>query len=47
MKDRAYKMAKISRYDVYQRGVTNMAYKVFDKKTGWKASVNEEPQSWS
>ena len=47
MKDRAYKMAINSRYDVYQRGVTSMAYKIFDKKTGRTASVYEELQSRS
>ena len=44
LKDRANDIAIIPEYDGYQRGLANMVFKFFDKKTGSgvKASVNEE-----
>ena len=35
-------MATHPKYDGYQRGLSSMVYKVFDKKTESGASVNEE-----
>ena len=34
LKDKAYEIAINSKYDRYQRGLVNMVYKIFDKKTG-------------
>ena len=42
MKDRAYEIAINPKYDGYQRWLANMVYKFFKKKTGSRASVNEE-----
>ena len=42
LKDKAYEIAINSKYDGYQRGLANMVYKFFDKKTESRASVNEE-----
>ena len=42
MKDKACEIAINPRYDGYQRGLSSMVYKYFDKKTGLGASVNEE-----
>ena len=33
LKDRAFNIAKDSKYDGYQRGLTSMVYKFFDKKS--------------
>ena len=41
MKDRAYEIARNSKYDGYQRALASMVYKFFDKKTGSGISVNE------
>ena len=43
MKDRAYKIAINPKQDGYQRGLTSIAYKFFDKKTGSGAHLNQEP----
>ena len=44
LKDRAYEIAINSMYYGYQRELTNMVYKCFEKKTGLelRASVNVE-----
>ena len=41
LRDRAYKIAKNPKYDGYQRGLANMMCKLFDKKIGSGANVNE------
>ena len=33
MRDKAFNIPKNPKYDWYQRGVTSMVYKFFDKKT--------------
>ena len=33
MKDKAFKIATDHKYDGYQRGLTSVAYKIFDKKS--------------
>ena len=38
----AYGIARICQYDEYQRELTSMVYKSFDKKTGSGVSVNEQ-----
>ena len=40
MKDRAYEIAR--NHDGYQRALTSMVYKFFDKKTASGVSVNEQ-----
>ena len=35
LRDKAYNIAKNSKYDGYQRGIASMAYKSFDKKIRW------------
>ena len=43
LKERAYEIARNSKYDRYQRELTSMVYKCFDKKkTSSSVSVNEE-----
>ena len=42
MKDRVYEIAINPKYDGYQRGLANMLYRFFDKKTGSGTSANEE-----
>ena len=42
MKDRVYQIAINPKYDIYQRGLAGMVYKIFNKKTGVERSVNEE-----
>ena len=42
MKDIAYEIDRNCNYDGYQRELTSMVYNVFDKKTGWRVSVNEQ-----
>ena len=42
LKDRAYEIARNRNYDGYQRALTSMVYKFFDKKTGSGISVNEQ-----
>ena len=42
LKDRAYKIARNCKYDRYQRALTIMVYKFFDKKTRSGLSVNEQ-----
>ena len=33
LRDKAFNIAKNSKYDRYQRGIVSMLYKVFDKKS--------------
>ena len=42
MKGRAYEIAGNRGHDGYQRALASMVYKFFDKKTGSRASVNEQ-----
>ena len=42
LKDRTYEIAKIRQYDEYQRTLSSMVYKFFDKKTGSRVSVNAQ-----
>ena len=43
LKDKAYEVAINPKHDGCQRGLAGMMYKFLDKKTGWRATVNEEP----
>ena len=40
-KDIAYQTALNPQYDGYERGLSNMVYNFFDKKTGLGANVNK------
>ena len=40
-KDRAYQIVLNPQYDGYERGLSNMVYNCFDKKTGLGANVNK------
>ena len=42
MKEKAYEIAINPKCDGYQGGLASMEYKNFDKKTGLRASVNEQ-----
>ena len=42
LKNRAYEIARNRGYDGYQRALSSMVYKFFDKKTGSGISVNEQ-----
>ena len=42
MKDRTYEIARIRKYDGYQRELASMVHRFFDKKTGSGVSVNEK-----
>ena len=42
MKEKAHEIAINPKYDGYQGGLASMEYKNFDKKTGLRASVNEQ-----
>ena len=42
LKDRAYEIARICKYDGYQRALAGMVYKFFDKKTWSGMSVNKQ-----
>ena len=42
MKDRAYKIARNTKNDGFQKGPANMVYKFFDNKAESGGSVNEE-----
>ena len=46
LKDRAFEIALNSKYDGYHGGLPSMVCKVFEKKTGSGATVNEVLQSW-
>ena len=46
LRDKAFDIAKNSKYDGYQRGLASMVYKVFDKKsTG--SGVNTARVQWT
>ena len=40
MRDGAYKSAKGSKYDGYQRGLAIIVYNFFNKKIGWGVGTN-------
>ena len=42
LKDRAYKIARNPKYNGYQSALASMVYKLLDKKTGLRASADEE-----
>ena len=42
LKDRAFEVAKNCIHDGYQRALASMVYKVFEKKTGSRVSLNEQ-----
>ena len=44
LRDKAFNIAKDSRYDVYQIGLASMAYKFFDKKTAC-SGIKSMPQN--
>ena len=44
LKDRVYEIARNPKYDGYQRALASMVYMFFDRKTGSRATVNEELQ---
>ena len=41
LKNKAYEIARNCKYDGYQRALVSMVYKLFNKKTGSRVSVNE------
>ena len=41
LRDKAFNIAKNSKYDGYQRGLASMVYKCFDKKTSGSGIKNE------
>ena len=41
LRDKAFNIAKDSKYDGYQRGLVSMVYKFFDKKTCVSSIKNE------
>ena len=41
LKDRAYEIASDPKYDGYQRSLTSMVYKFFDKKSSGSGAVNK------
>ena len=43
LKDKAFKIAINSNYDVYQRELASMIYKFFDKKSKGSSIVTNEP----
>ena len=40
LRDKAFNIAKNSKYDGYQRGLASMVYKFFDKKSSSSGVVN-------
>ena len=42
LKNREYEIARNRKYDGYQRALTSIIYKCFDKKAGSGVSVNEQ-----
>ena len=42
LKDKAFEIANNPKYDGYQRGLTSMAYKFFDKKSKGSSIKNEK-----
>ena len=45
LRDKAYNITKYAKYDGYQRGLTSMVYKFFDKKTKGSDIKNEIKQN--
>ena len=45
LKDKAFNIAKNSKYDGYQRGLASIVYKFFDKSTGSGIANNEINQN--
>ena len=43
LKDKAFKIVSDPKYDDYQRGLTSMVYKFFDKKSKGSGIVTNEP----
>ena len=43
LKDKAFKIASDPKYDGYQRGLTSMVYKFFDKKSKGSGFFSNEP----
>ena len=41
LRDKAFKIASYPKYDGYQRGLTSMVYKFFDKRSKGSAITNE------
>ena len=41
LRNKAFKIASDPKYDVYQRGLASMVYKIFDKKSSETGIVNE------
>ena len=41
LKDKAFKIASDPKYDGYQRGLTSMVYKFFDKRSSGSGIANE------
>ena len=41
LKDKAFKITSDPKYDGYQRGLTSMVYKFFDKKSSGSGIANE------
>ena len=41
-RDKAFSVSKISKYDIYERGLTSMVYKFFDKKSKGSGVTNNE-----
>ena len=42
LKDKAFNIAKIPKYDGYQRGLASMVYRFFDKKSKGRGVANNE-----
>ena len=42
LRDKAFNIAKNSRYDGYQRGLASMVYKLFDEKSKASGVANKE-----
>ena len=42
VRDKAFNIAKNPKYDIYQRGLASMVYKLFDKKSKGSCVANNE-----
>ena len=45
LRDKAFDIAKNPKYDKYQRGMTSIVYKFFDKKSSGSGANNEIKES--
>ena len=45
--DKAFNIAKNSKYDGYQRGLASMVYKFFDKKTAGSANIDANESAFN